>query len=281
MADKMGIRNVSFRRADVLKLTGRYDTVFSSRTMHENVKNGSLDMSYSLIELSRGHKQLIKPYSDVLAKLVSDDGYLISAERCNIDPMFYGWLLALQENGYNLIEETYSQFKVKELNKDAIFQAGVFCKSSESPMVDDISTFFTRLSCDEAGIDDLMGNWGRAPGWTSLVALDVCVDQFVEGYMTLRGYSGNPVCRYAVYTNKYDKDSSLVYQYVGPTGLRLTSNTFAAYKDANISSIRQSANKDMKNGFTVYRIVSENGVEKRGDQIKKPILDNPLLRRDC
>ncbi len=179
-----------------------------------------------------------------------------------------------------MIEETYSEFVIKELGTDATFQAGVFSRGNVNPIIDDIYEFFVRISCEEAEIKDLKGDWGRAPGWTSLVALDVCADQFIEGYMSLKSASGYPLCRYAVYTNKFDKVSSITYQYVGPAGIRLTSNSFAAFKDNNLRSIRQSANTDMQNGYTVYRIVKENGVEKRGERLLKPIADNPLLRRE-
>lgn len=69
------------------------------------------------------------------------------------------------------------------------------------------------------------------------------------------------------HNNKFDTDSCLVYQYVSYPGLRATSNTVLSALQDNIESIRGSAVKDVQNGYNVFKIRVENGIEKQGERV--------------
>ena len=267
-ADKLQISNVTFVRSDVSKITDKYDTVFSSRTVHENAGACFADLSFSLVDIGNHYEQSLKKYSEILTRLIKDGGNLISCERMELDPRFLGWMWALSERGYYLQPESHKSAKIKEAGSESCFQFGVYGRKSGIQSREDLLDFFNEAVCKESDISDIKGNWGTAKGWAALSALYICADSFVEGYRTTDKTGKSTFARYAVYTNRYDRDSSLVYQYLCNT-VRITNNTFASLKNQNILSIRQSARNDIANGFTVYKLKSENGVEKTGERVKE------------
>ena len=280
LSEKLNVKNVVFKRTDVAKVDGVFDTVFSSRTMHENVGSTSLDMSRDLQQICDTHKELASAYSRELTRLVAFGGFLVSCERCEIDPAFAGWMLALNEREYSLINDSYSQLKAQEVDRLSSFQAGIYQKSAETHDVKEIMSFFSRLALRASRIEDIKGNWGTADKWASLVALDECADALIEGYMSYAPRGGFPVARYGVYHNRYDYDSSLVYQYVRTRDVRVTNNTVLSALRENVDGVRKSANDDLGNGYTVYKIRYDNGVESRGEVVQKKLPVEHFYRRE-
>lgn len=101
LAETLQLHNISFVHADLAALGEQtYDTVFSMRTVHENVANRDIQPSFApLLEQAQLYGNTVADYGQQLAGKVKAGGTLVSIERGEKNPMFLGWLFDLHENG--------------------------------------------------------------------------------------------------------------------------------------------------------------------------------------
>ena len=108
----------------------KYDTVFSCRTVHENVKWKPLieekkEARLSMEEQSKRYEGYVKE----LSALVKPQGYFVSIERCEEDDVCAGLICALAGVGLCQVKGTCMQFSCKNGDEMAAFQAMVFQKA--------------------------------------------------------------------------------------------------------------------------------------------------------
>jgi len=128
LAAHLEVHNVHFHSAD-----GRQpkscDTLFSCRTVHENVRWKALceepePAALSVGELTKRHSA----YAKELAERIKPEGYLVSVERYEEDNAYAGLCCALERAGLCQVRGTHMQFSCKNGDNTAAFQAGVFQK---------------------------------------------------------------------------------------------------------------------------------------------------------
>lgn len=111
-----------------------HDTVFSCRTVHENVKWKPLieekkEAPLSIEEQAKRYEGYVKE----LSTLVKPQGYLVSIERCEEDDVCAGLVRALAGAGLCQVKGTCIQFSCKNGDEMAAFQAMVFQKADGRP----------------------------------------------------------------------------------------------------------------------------------------------------
>ena len=126
LAGSLSAENVHFACA---KAAGQrmYDTLFSCRTVHENVVwrpliEESKATPLSTEEQTKRHEE----YAKTLSAFVKPQGYLISVERYEDDSAYAGFLCALTGAGLCTVKGTRMQFSCKNGDEMAAFQASIF-----------------------------------------------------------------------------------------------------------------------------------------------------------
>lgn len=126
LAGSLSAENVHFACA---KESGErtYDTLFSCRTVHENVVwrpliEESKAALLSIEEQTKRHEE----YAKTLSAFVKPQGYLISVERYEDDIAYAGFLCALTGAGLCTVKGTRMQFSCKNGDEMAAFQASIF-----------------------------------------------------------------------------------------------------------------------------------------------------------
>ena len=126
LAGSLSAENVHFACAK--ESGGRtYDTLFSCRTVHENVVwrpliEESKATPLSTEEQTKRHEE----YAKTLSAFVKPQGYLISVERYEDDSAYAGFLCALTGAGLCTVKGTRMQFSCKNGDEMAVFQTAVF-----------------------------------------------------------------------------------------------------------------------------------------------------------
>lgn len=111
-----------------------HDTVFSCRTVHENVKWKPLIEEKKEAPLSmEAQAKRYEEYVKELSALVKPRGYLVSIERCEEDDVCAGLVRALAGAGLCQVKGTCIQFSCKNGDEMAAFQAMVFQKADGRP----------------------------------------------------------------------------------------------------------------------------------------------------
>lgn len=129
LAGKLSVGNVRFTVPDALS-NRKCDTLFSSRTVHENVAWTALSevrkkAALSVEEQERRHRK----YAQELSAFVKPQGYLVSVERYDDDSAYAGLLRALERLGFVQVKGTRMQFSCKNGDDPATFQAMIFQKT--------------------------------------------------------------------------------------------------------------------------------------------------------
>lgn len=129
LAQKLQLDNVRFTASGFQKKM--CDTLFSCRTVHENVAWRALREEADKAALSR--KEQINrhgKYAREISALVRPKGHLVCVERYENDDAYAGWVCALEQEGFHRMRDTYMQFSCKNGDEAATFQAMIFQKNS-------------------------------------------------------------------------------------------------------------------------------------------------------
>lgn len=128
LAERLHVGNVHFTFSEV-PCKKQCDTLFSCRTVHENVAWRPLCERAKMSALSIEEQiKLHRKYAKELAVLVKPQGHLVSVERLGEDDTYAGLLGALERAGFSRIKGTAMQFSCKSGDETAAFEAGVFQK---------------------------------------------------------------------------------------------------------------------------------------------------------
>lgn len=126
LAAKLHINNVHFI-SGAASVQEKCDTLFSSRTVHENVVWRPLcEEPHPAALPVEEHTRRHGAYAGELAALVRDKGYLVSVERYEDDSAYAGLLRALEHVGFCQVRGTHMQFSCRDGDKTTVFQAMVF-----------------------------------------------------------------------------------------------------------------------------------------------------------
>lgn len=123
LAECIHVTNVCFAASDIPHQK-QCDTLFSCRTVHENVAWRALceESRKPALSVDQQADQHF-PYAKKLAGLLKPKGYLVSIERYEDDDAYAGLLRALGRAGLCQVRGTSMQFSCKNGDKTAAFQA--------------------------------------------------------------------------------------------------------------------------------------------------------------
>lgn len=108
--ERFGLTNVEFMCVDVADLQGKtFDTVFSMRTMHENIECAGYveDLYNELITQSDIYVSQVQAYANCLSGLLKDKGKLVSIERLGRNALFLAWIQAMTNAGMKIDLEPF------------------------------------------------------------------------------------------------------------------------------------------------------------------------------
>lgn len=128
LAGRLRADNVSFVVGGVPG-AGQCDTLFSCRTVHENVAWRALreEPKPALVPMEE-HAKRHAAYAGALASMVRSGGHLLSVERYEDDSVYAGLIRALERAGLCQMRGTHMQFSCKNGDNTAAFQAMIFQK---------------------------------------------------------------------------------------------------------------------------------------------------------
>ena len=196
LAERLNITNVEFLRKDVrdLKKDQVFDTVCSFRTAQENRKDYLFNIFAPLPELFQSYQRISAPYAEKLASHVRPNGYLLSVERMNVDPMFYNWLRNLNDNGCVMINSSYEELTCNELDTQSRFLA--FASTKANPMDEP-----TLMKYWLRALDIRTNGVSEYDGYQADLMLDSSKGDLIEGYYIYdpKSKENIPVAKCAVY----------------------------------------------------------------------------------
>lgn len=131
LAGRLQADNVRFSCPQAMQQK-KYDTLFSCRTVHENVACMPLSKEIrepgpAALSIDRQAKRYGQ-YVKELSSYVKKHGYLVSVERYEDGNAYAGLVLALEDAGFSQVKGTYMQFSCKNGDETATFQAVIFQK---------------------------------------------------------------------------------------------------------------------------------------------------------
>lgn len=134
LAERLQVDNVQFT-VPAVPQQKKCDTLFSCRTVHENVAWRSLLKESKATALSVGEQtKKHEKYAKELSALVKSQGYLVSVERYEDDSAYAGMLRALECSGFCQVRGTHMQFSCKNGDETAAFQTMIFQKTDTNLM---------------------------------------------------------------------------------------------------------------------------------------------------
>lgn len=135
LAKKLKLTNVSFDVAEMSTITpGSYETIFTSRTAHENGeydKVGNLSHEDEFDAMTEAILPFYQSYAHQIARLMGEETNLIKISREVIGARYLARLLAFQNAGLRWVPETYFPAKIVLGNEEECleeFQCVVFEK---------------------------------------------------------------------------------------------------------------------------------------------------------
>jgi SAM-dependent methyltransferase len=201
--------NVEFKCCDVAELDAEFDTVFSLRTVQENRQDRILKNFYNdWRKCSDEFVTIVASYSDTIRSTLKKDGILISIERMNVDPLFLGWLKALNSHGVSTDPNMIEVLTAKELDVENTFPI-IIGNKKESPVETAI------LEDKWLQLLDFYPKNNIWDGWSALVAVQEKAGDLIDGYEAINKKSGEIVGKIAYYSLVDNQDAYLFSALIG------------------------------------------------------------------
>lgn len=207
IAEKLGLSNISFQKALLSDLDkDAYDTVFSMRLLQENRMDDDRDpVLWPLMrQAEEYYLPVVSDWAVKLSEPLKDGGTLVCVDRCERDPLFLGWWMALDSAGLRLIEDSCHELECTEVGEETRLLAFAAYKG---------------LEIESYGIEKLYKIWKgeflqrtqeHYQGWEAEAMLKEFSNEMICGYL-LKDRNGTPVGKYAVLTIRENSDSLMRY----------------------------------------------------------------------
>ncbi len=99
IAKRYDVKNVSFEVCNFRDISGKYDTVFMSKVVHEMVSLDDVNWSMSRENIIKEFTKRFKPIAQSVRKCMSENGCLIAIERIPYYIATFGYVKALCDLG--------------------------------------------------------------------------------------------------------------------------------------------------------------------------------------
>lgn len=208
LAEKMHINNVTFMAADLKNVKDTFETVFSMRTVHENIAKDDKAMRdfeiKDLPEQAEIYRNCLHDYCGELKKRMAEGGLLISIERINRDALLLGWMEALYDNGMAFDVNCYTEIKCKELRDESVFRAFIAFSVDENKAS-------PQELFDYACSKYLNYSKAQYEGWDAKIVFENRKKDMIVGYLIDYPKLKAKV-KTSIWTHKYDETSMIFYQ---------------------------------------------------------------------
>lgn len=256
LADRLDVHNITFINADVTNLPGqKYDTVFAMRLLQENCKMEHVMSSYNMLKAEADDfAENIHDFAKKLSALVAEDGYLVSAERCDVDPVFLGWMQKLNECGLAGVPQCYREFVCQEMENEGRIQVFVARNSG----MEDVNEVY-RFWCACQTVHTELAKDSEYTGWYADMELQNFGKDMLNGFI-LQDNAGNNLLTYSLWSHKEFPDFLMVYQAMSDEHIL----TFyqASAKDDIIRQIESMKQEYVQSGTVAKSLAFENGALK-------------------
>lgn len=250
LADKLHVNNVEFVHAGVEDMNDQeFDTVFSSRTMHENYYCESYpDITRLFRYQGAKYSSFLNEYAGNLRSCLKEDGTLISIERSGRNPLWYGWLLALNNNQLVPVPEHIGEIVCKEVEDNhSEFQIAV-ASVGERQSEEFVFNLLHRTFAKYIKLGAETCQW---VSWEASFLLQANLKELVEGFYL---YQENGICgKVALWTNRYDDSSLLSEQHTKNDRGLLVSNCYMSSKSQGLSTLYTDVRNFINQGYTAKR----------------------------
>ena len=252
--ESLGYKNVEFRNASLNEITEKYDTVFSMRTIHENLaKDETPFIGEPLLEQFNRYNELTREYTRHLISCLTEKGNLCFFERVGHDPLLCGWMcgLCLEKCAPDL--DTYEEVICEEVGEKSTFQAFVCHNKSECDPNVVIDFWSNTYEID-------ISNEGRMTGFDALAYLWEHADNLIRGVRVLD--SNNIQCgRFALFNAKPDEHMLLFLVATGRDP-NLLQGCALEDKENVLNDIQRLIDINIRAGFHIEEIDhSEDSLE--------------------
>lgn len=254
LAERLDVHNITFINADIKKLHGqKFDTVFAMRLLQENCDINHIMSSYNMLKAeAENFAENIHDFAETLAALVAEDGYLVSAERCDVDPVFLGWMQKLNELGLAVVTECYREMVCEEMENQGRIQV-ITAKKTGPEEMDEVYRFW--CTCQVSHTDLVQDSQYR--GWYADMELQNFGKELLGGFI-LHDTSGNALLTYSLWTHRELPDLLLLYQAMSDE--HILSVFGNSSKDDILRQLEDMKKEYVAQGTIAKSLAFENGV---------------------
>lgn len=236
-AQDRGVENITFIESDLKDIKETFDTVFSMRTVHENIASDE-DIINDLGEQAEIFKDGLYEYASALSNVLSSQGTLISIERIGRNALLLGWMKALDEADLVFDLTCYEELICNEAGDKSVFQAFASFKGIESEIeAKDLFDFACSKYLDYSK--------AQYEGWEAKIVFENRRGTLIEGYNLV--YT-TPVAkvRASLWTHKTDETCLVMYQ--NNNGVVSTTFHDVSLKEELLKSLHNAIEESQKYG---------------------------------
>lgn len=260
LAQRLGVSNVTFLHADSHDLPDeKYDAIISIRVMHENIRLGEKEDHTLLMDTQADMFAVATArYAEDLSNKLTENGWLLSIERCGINPLLYGWMLALNKQG--VVARIWDQFTCEGSGDNNIFQILEMQKDGTSLTRDEIRNMFA--GCFFGGNKEL--SEVEFSGWEASILLQLLHGDLLEGeFVYVNGQKKGKVAIWE--SNDCETDILIEQHIVGQM------DTLCVRDKAMLEEIKQQLAadrafmaKEWRATFKPFKVVDGKEIEVKG-----------------
>ena len=175
----------------------------------------------------------------------------MSAERCDVDPVFLGWMQKLNEFGLAGVPECHKELVCKEMENEGRIQVYV-ARNCGMEEADEVYRFW----CACQIVHTELTQHSQYTGWYADMELQNFSKDLLDGFI-IQDTEGNNLLTYSLWTHKEFPDIVLVYQAMGDE--HILSLFQASTKDDIIRQIEAMKDEYVQAGTVAKKLVYENG----------------------
>lgn len=202
-AKQQGLENIVFLCCELKNAEGVFDTVFSMRTLLENI-NIEEDVTNDLGEQAAIFSKHLMAHAASLSRLLTDHGRLISIERIGRTALLLGWMEAMDAVELAFDLSCYEEIICEEAGNESTFEAFVCFKGIETGIAPkDMFDF----ACSKY-LDYTQAEYG---GWDAKIVFENRRGKLIEGY-TWEWPERHTKGRMSLWTHATDETGLISYQ---------------------------------------------------------------------
>ncbi|MCH4007323.1 MAG: class I SAM-dependent methyltransferase [Eubacterium sp.] len=231
---------------------GKYQTVFSSRTLQENLDNRRISGLAFLpfVEKVRKKEKLFLPYAKVLQSRCREDGGLISIERLTQPSARAAYINALRKAGFGSAAEI-DTLDARDLDQHE--RLGIF-RAEKRPAGGGKNGQYEEADLAELMMSDITPELPEYHGEEADVILAAERAELIDGSYLFQGR--HAAGKMALYLSKTDAESLWYYQGVW-TGERGIARYPLQMKRAALENLRLQLKSIQQSGYSVHPFIQK------------------------